>query len=360
MKETTIMGRGHGLRSRRPGLQTAQLHKEAILLRSELVDVVTVNWNAGQQLADCVASVAAVDPDVVSRFIVVDNDSTDGSADLAINWCKLIVDKVGANLGFGAACNRGARQGQAPYILFLNPDTRFTHRALSDAVDFMESAQGAGYAVAGVKLRDETGAITRNAARFPTRRTLAGMALGLFMIFPRMFPPLLMEDFDHEESRPVDHVQGAFYLVRRNRFDAVEGFDEQFFVYFEDVDLSRRLAADGAHAYFLANTEAWHRGGGTTSKKIKGKARYYGIDARLLYGQKHFGAGFHALHLLLSFVVELPASAAWYLYRYRGRHLDAIATAFRLLYANSRRILGRRARAASPFNRPDFARRNGR
>lgn len=299
---------------------------------------------------DCVSSVMAHDLEIVARFIVVDNDSSDRSADITLDWPKLVVDRVGRNLGFGAACNRGARQGTAPYILFLNPDTRFTRAALSDAVSFMEGEEGGGYAVVGVKLRDEDGVVTRNAARFPDRRTLAGMASGLFMVLPRVFPPLLMENFDHESSRRVDHVQGAFYLVRRPQFEAIGGFDEDFFVYFEDVDLSYRLAANGGPTYFLAGTEAWHLGGGT-SRQIKGAARYYGIDARLLYGQKHFGPGFQVLHALLSYVVEPAATAVWYLYRYRGRNLGALATAFTRLYANAPRILTRRPHPAAPFSR---------
>ena len=291
-----------------------------------------------------------MDDEVVAQFIVVDNASRDGSAQLSIDWPKLLIDHVGHNIGFGRGCNRGARKGNAPYILFLNPDTRLTQPAISSAVAFMDQEKAACYTVAGVKLVDETGKASRNAARFPGKRTLIGMLLGLDMLWPARFPPLLMMDFDHETSREVDHVQGAFYLVRRSEFEAVQGFDEEFFVYFEDVDLSLRLHANGGKSYFLADTEAYHLGGGT-SKQVKGLARYYGIEARMLYAQKHFGKRFNALHSLLTFALEPIATIAWYAYRYKGRHLGAAVKAFGLLYANAPRLLTRRPSRAAPFGR---------
>jgi GT2 family glycosyltransferase len=309
-------------------------------------DVVTVNWNAGRQLADCIRSVQTVDGDAVARFIVVDNGSTDTSLNDLPDWDKLTVDRAGVNLGFGRGCNRGAAQGDAPYILLLNPDTRLSEGAITTAIEFLESQEGQNYGIASVMLRDDSGAVTRNAARFPTLGTFANIIFLLDRISRRRFPPLHLSDFDHCSSRPVDHVQGAFYLIRRPLFEALGGFDDEFFVYYEDLDLSRRAALAGGPCYFLADTFAWHRGGGT-SHQVKARAYFYSVDARLTYAQKHFSRAASALHTLLTFTIEPFTSVIWNLYRHRGRQVRPLVAAYLMLFQALPRILTRRVRRVS-------------
>ncbi|HYG30306.1 MAG TPA: glycosyltransferase family 2 protein [Allosphingosinicella sp.] len=310
------------------------------------VDIVTVNWNAGPLLAECVASVRAVEPDIVTRYIVVDNGSRDGSADFDCDWDKLLVDRTGTNLGFGRGCNRGARQGSAPYILLLNPDTRLTEPAIGKAVAFLEAPENAGYGICGIKLLDEQGRVTRHCARFPTLGTFASIMVGLDRLFPGKAPGLLMADFDHRSSRPVDHVQGAFYLIRRELFEALGGFDDDYFVYLEDIDLSLRARRRGALCYYLAEAVAFHRGGGTTDQ-AKGTARFYGIEARFIYVRKHFGFLARVAHALLSYLVEPVATIAWSLIRHRGRTLGQVLRGFGLMVRNTPRLL--RGRATGPL-----------
>lgn len=89
------------------------------------------------------------------------------------------------------------------------------------------------------------------------------------------------------ESREVDHVMGAFFLVRRSLYEALEGFDDRFFVYFEDLDFSRRAEKAGWRSYYLAAAQVYHRGGGT-SEQIKSARLFYTLRSRILYGYKHF------------------------------------------------------------------------
>lgn len=310
------------------------------------VDIVTVNWNAGPQLAECIASVRAAEPDIVARYIIVDNGSRDGSADFECDWGKLLVDRAGENLGFGRGCNRGARQGEAPYILLLNPDTRLTEPAIAKAVAFLEAPENSAYGICGIKLLDEQGRVTRHCARFPTLGTFASIMAGLDRLLPGRAPGLLMADFDHRSSRRVDHVQGAFYLIRRDLFEALGGFDDDYFVYLEDLDLSLRARLRGALCYYLAEAEAFHRGGGTTDQ-AKGVARFYGIEARFIYVRKHFGFASRALHALLSYLLEPPATIAWSLIRHRGRTLGQVLRGYGLMIRNTPRLL--RGRATGPL-----------
>lgn len=251
------------------------------------VHIVIVNWNSGEWLRRCVASIADHGSGLVDRVVVVDNGSIDGSAE--VDSCSSPPDLVaaGGNLGFGRASNLGARGAAAPYLLFLNPDAALCEGTLRHALAYMEGPEAAGVAVCGVKLVDEHGVTQRHCARFPTLRTFLGRATGLGRLFPRLFPPLLMEDFDHLESRRVDHVIGAFYLVRRELFENLGGFDERFFVYLEDLDLSLRVREAGWQVHYLAEAIAFHKGGGT-SEQVKARRLFYSLRSRILYAFKHF------------------------------------------------------------------------
>lgn len=250
------------------------------------VHIVIVNWNSGDWLRRCLASIGGHGAGLVDRVVVVDNGSSDGSAVLAPSGPAEVI-ATGENLGFARASNLGARDATAPLLLFLNPDAALVEATLQRAVAYMESSEAAGVAVCGIRLVDEQGRTQRHCARFPTPRILFGAATGLSRLFPKRFPSLLMEDFDHLESRCVDHVIGAFYLVRRDVFERLGGFDERFFVYLEDLDLSLRVHRAGWQVHYLAEATAFHKGGGT-SEQVKARRLFYSLRSRLLYAFKHF------------------------------------------------------------------------
>lgn len=254
---------------------------------SSQVHIVIVNWNSGDLLRECLASLARFGDDKVARIVVVDNGSVDGSDAVEGAAPALEIIRTGKNLGFGTACNLGARGAQAPYLLFLNPDAALFEHTLRTTLDYMDSGAAAHTGICGIRLRDERGEIQRHCARFPGLRSYLGYSLGLSRLLPRMFPPWLMEDFDHRESRAVDHVIGAFFLIRRELFEELGGFDERFFVYLEDLDLTRRAATAGWTTWYLAEAEAYHKGGGT-SEQVRAHRLFYTQRSRILYAFKHF------------------------------------------------------------------------
>jgi GT2 family glycosyltransferase len=254
------------------------------------VDVVTVNWNFGRQLAECLASLAATDRTRVTlgRVVVVDNASTDGSAEgLDHGDLPLEILTNPTNRGFAAACNQGARAGQSPYILFLNPDTRVQFDSLAAPLAWLESPNAADIGICGIQLVDADGRVARSCARFPTAGQLVAAAVGLDRLVPGAFPGFIMRDWDHQQSRRVDHVIGAFYLVRRSVFERLGGFDERYFVYLEDLDFSLRAREAGWHSYFLASARAFHRGGGA-SDQVRAERLVYLLRSRLHYARRHF------------------------------------------------------------------------
>lgn len=253
------------------------------------VDIVIVNWNAGALLAACLDSLAAADLSHVSKVIVVDNGSTDGSADVTSARLPLTVVRAGRNLGFGRACNLGAAQGDAEFVLLLNPDTEVDADAITRVVSFLRDPAQQDVGAVGIRLVDRSGRAQRHCARFPSWRTFLAESFGLAHLLPGRFRPVLMLEFDHLETRDVDHVMGAFYCVRRAAFEVLGGFDESYFVYFEDLDLSRRLVDAGHRIRYLSEPAAYHRQGGT-SDQIRARRLHYSLEGKLLYASKHFSS----------------------------------------------------------------------
>lgn len=314
-----------------------------------LVDIVLVNWNSAGQLEAALRSIVAHGDGLVASVIVVDNGSIDGSADVAIPELPLQVVSAGRNLGFGAACNLGAGLGMGRYILFLNPDAELKKDVLTGVVDHLNNDVDEAVGVVGVRLVDADGETHRHCARFPTWRAFVGQSLGLFRLGRGYFKPIPMLEFDHCSSRSVDHVMGAFYCTRRSLFERLGGFDETFFLYMEDLDLSKRIVDAGYRIDYRADLVAYHKQGGT-SDQIKARRLAYILSSNLIYIWKHRPLGEALIVSLVTLIGEpLSRTARFAL---QARLAEAVATLHGtgMLYAALpdvvRRI--RRARNGAP------------
>jgi len=281
--------------------------------RVPVLDIVVVNWNAGEHLRHCMESVERSSRDgfVLGRVCVVDNASSDDSMDRVESFdLPMQVLLNSTNRGFAVACNQGARGAEADYLLFLNPDVRLFEDSLAQAVAFMEECGNENVAVSGVRLLDDSGQVARSCARFPTTGRFFAAMLGLDRAFPRLFPAHFMTEWDHGDTRDVDQVMGAFYLVRREVFEQLGGFDERFFVYFEDVDFAYRVARLGMTTRFFADAWVYHKGGGS-SEQVKAARLFYSLRSRVLYAYKHLGWRRATAVALGTFLVEPATRLAW-------------------------------------------------
>jgi hypothetical protein len=232
--------------------------------------------------------------------VIVDNGSTDGSAlGLELSGLPLSVIHNDLNNGFAAACNQGAERVTGDLILFLNPDTRLFTRTLEDAVAFMSSAEGANVGICGIRLEDSSGEFTTSYAHLPSPVSILRGALGLLSRRPA---PLAQREACNEPVE-VDQVIGAFFLMRRELFLQLKGFDEQFFVYFEEVDLSLRASQIGWRSVCLPWVCAFHFGGGST-QQVKAHRLFYSMRSRMLYAGKHFSFAGAVLVVLATLIVE--------------------------------------------------------
>jgi GT2 family glycosyltransferase len=297
------------------------------------IHIVIVNWNTGDYLRQCLQSVALANGDDVNlaRVTVVDNASSDGSAtNLGDLDLPLEVVHNRTNVGFGAACNQGAAGSAARYLLFLNPDTRVSPEALGVVTAFMDSPQAAHIGICGGRVLDPSGAPAISCARFPTLPVVFGKITRLSAVAPRMFPGHHLTPEETRHSGVVDQVIGAFFLVRRELFTRLGGFDTRFFLYYEEVDLARRALELGFRSYFLGDARVIHTGT-VSARQIRDVRLYHSLRSRQLYARRHWPRWQAGLLPLVTVAVELPARLAMALLRGSRSDLEATVSGYRML-----------------------------
>lgn len=298
-----------------------------------MIDVVIVNWNSGYLLASALESLTGCSTNI-SKIIVVDNASTDASLQYAVGDFKgdgrdILVIGNSVNVGFGAACNLGCQQGSAPFVLFMNPDAEANNIALEDALAFLLSEQGGNVGIVGVPLLDSNGRVSPTCYRFPTPALFFFESIGLHRIPRFKRYSRLMREWGHDENKVVDQVIGAFFLVRRELFDFLGGFDERFFVYFEEVDFSLRAKQSGWKTFFLSTVAAKHTAGGST-QKVKATRLAYSLHSRFRYARKHFSTFDVCVVVITALFIE-PFTRTFYSAVRGGGIREVWAGYFRLL-----------------------------
>ena len=297
------------------------------------LDIVIVNWNTRDLLANCLRSIEEARRDGIElmRVVVVDNASTDESlSGIAETALPLRILQNSSNRGFAAACNQGARNSTADYLLFLNPDTRLNSDSLQEPVFFMNQPENAGFGICGITLQDDHGSLGTCAVRFPMPTSTWLEGTGVSRILPGLIANRCLSDIA-AKVEIVDQVIGAFFLVRRGVFEQLGGFDERFFVYFEEVDISLRARDAGYASCILRDVRACHTGCGS-SDQVKTTRLFYFWRSRLFYFRKHFRWPQYCGILLLTFAVEpvtrlvhAVLSASWEAARATlGAYLDLI------------------------------------
>jgi len=247
-----------------------------------LVDVVVVSYNSRSHLRTCVALLAGL-PDV--HVIVVDNASSDGSLD-TVSDLPLTAIPRGENSGFAAGCNAGWRAGEAPYVLFLNPDASLDEQSLRTLVTNLEQAPALGAAAPRIEHPD--GSLAWSQRRFPRLRATYARALFLHRIFPHSAwsDEVIRDSAAYEAPTSPEWLSGACLLVRRSALEAIGGWDDAFFLYGEDIDLCRRLRQSGYDLRFEPAARAVHIEG---SSAPRSETLPLLAASRIRYDRKHRG-----------------------------------------------------------------------
>lgn len=237
---------------------------------SALVDVTIINYDQNKLLEKCAASILNSENagNLLSSLIVRNTGNP-----YAPSFPAVVIN--GGNVGYGAACNECARLCGAPYLLFLNSDLILKKDALHIAFRLMESRSDCG--ICGISLEYENGLAQPSKMAFPTAKDLLERTTSRNRGYAL---------FDQMQTGTADWVLGAFLLVRREAFESVGGFDETFFLYFEEVDLAMRMKAASWKCLYSAEARAVHFcgcAGGVSSFCLRHSAR-----SRLVYAHRYF------------------------------------------------------------------------
>jgi GT2 family glycosyltransferase len=252
------------------------------------LSIVIVNYNVKYYLEQCLRAVQRAVSDICHEIIVVDNDSEDGSMQYLkprfphVKWieCK-------ENGGFSHGNNIGFSHAKGEYILMLNPDTIVTREALEGSVKFLDTHPEAG--AAGVRMINKDGTFAMESRRgIVTPWVALCKATGLCRRYPksRLFGHYYMSYLDTEEVNPIEMVSGAFMMLRGDTLKRIGTLDEQFFMYWEDSDLSYRILKSGEKNYYLPYTIFHYKG--ESSVKSLLRYRYWLYSSLQIFFKKHF------------------------------------------------------------------------
>jgi GT2 family glycosyltransferase len=281
------------------------------------VSVVIVVWNAQAYVLECLSSLREYCANAYTEVIVVDNASTDGTAELvAQRFPEFKLIRNSENMGFAKANNIGMSESSGEYVCLVNSDVKFTNDCISPMIQYLKVHPETG--LLGPKMMGGDGKTAfRSTLRFPTVWNMFCRALWLDVAFKgsSFFGGLLMTDFNHETTRPVEVLVGWFWVARWNSIQRVGMLNPQFFMYGEDIDWCYRFRKAGEEVVFFAEADAFHYGGASSSAA---PARFYLEQTRAnwRYFRMHHGllaqAGFlatvtihHALRLIGSCGVYL-------------------------------------------------------
>lgn len=252
------------------------------------LSIIIVNHNVRCFLEQCLYSLRAAAVDIEHEVIVVDNASCDDSREyLPDRFPEVRYLWNEQNQGFGRACNQGARASFGRHILFLNPDTIVPEDCLQRCLSHFEQHPSVG--ALGVRMHNASGVFLRESKRsFPTPSTAFLKLSGLSSLFPQspLFAEYHLGAQDAFQNCEADILAGAFMMLRREALEATGGFDERFFMYGEDIDLSWRLRQAGFLNHYLAQTAILHFKGESNRRDTLRHVRHF-YGAMAVFVDKH-------------------------------------------------------------------------
>ncbi len=243
------------------------------------LSVIIVNYNVRHLLVNCIESILAATGGYSIEIIVVDNNSFDDSVEFIKKRfnnpaVRIVENKV--NYGFAKANNIGAREARGKYLLILNPDTIVREDTIEKSLRFYESQEKIGAATC--KLVLPNGNLDLACRRsFPSPSVAIYRILGLSKLFPssKIFARYNLTYLDEDETHEVEAICGAFMLIRKDIYELVGGFDEDYFMYGEDLDICYRIRKAGFRIYYYSGTSVIHFKGESTRKSSVSYVNYF-------------------------------------------------------------------------------------
>ncbi len=279
------------------------------------VSVIIVNHNTRELLRSCLDSLTASEPSLPMETIVVDNGSTDGSADMVkarFPAVRIVLNPT--NEGFARPNNVAMRLATGRHLFLLNSDAEITQGALTELLRFLDSHPEAG--ACGPKLVYPDGRLQYSVKGFPSLWTHLCDMLFLDKIFAgsSLFGRGEMRYFPYEKSGEVDHVMAAAFLVRREAIEAVGLFDERFSIYYNDMEWCYRMVRGGWKIFYVSSARVIHHHGITTAKVNRSFAYFEEMyNNMMLFYQKRYGRLSIVGYKLLLFLGFTVRTLGWWI-----------------------------------------------
>ncbi len=259
------------------------------------LSIIIVSYNVKNFLEQCLLSVRRAINTLDAEVIIVDNDSPDQSAILLSRLFpdfRFIVND--SNRGFSKACNQGLSVATGNYILFLNPDTVVPEDAFTSCVAFMDTHHDAG--ALGVRMINGRGYYLPESKRgLPSPSVSLWKMSGMATRFPRskVFAGYYLGHLNEDETHIIEVISGAFFFARRSTLELSGGFDERFFMYAEDIDLSIRITKSGFSCYYFPGITILHYKGKSTIMDSDYVKQFYFTMSQ--FSEKYATGGFSKL-----------------------------------------------------------------
>jgi GT2 family glycosyltransferase len=257
------------------------------------VSVITVNYNVKEFVLNLVISLKKALSEFTYEIIVVDNASQDGSVEyLKEKFTDVTVIANSKNVGFGKANNQALEISKGKYILLINPDAIVREDTFTKMISFFERTKEAG--LAGCKVLNPNGTLQLACRRgFPGPWTSFTKVSGLSTIFPKskLFAKYNLTYLDENKTYEVDAISGSFMMLKRDVYEKVGGFDPDFFMYGEDLDLCYRIQKAGYKVYYVHDTEVIHYKGESTKRSSIDETKMF-YDAMQIFVKKHLSTSF--------------------------------------------------------------------
>jgi len=256
------------------------------------VSVVIVTWNSGGEITRCVSSVIEYSGNINTEIIIVDNNSSDNTKEKldelnTSSGKKLTLIFNADNKGFTKACNQGMKISKGESIFLLNPDTELTEGSLDILTSKLNSEKS--YGAVAPKLVNEDGTIQKSCRTFPEYADMFFEMTLLSSVFPqsKVFSRWKMNYFDHDSEREVDQPMAAALLIKKSVAEEIGFFDERYKMFFNDVDICKKISDSGYKIIFCPEAKVIHTKGVSIYKDRENMIRIWNQDCAEYFGKHH-------------------------------------------------------------------------
>ncbi|HMQ78362.1 MAG TPA: glycosyltransferase family 2 protein [Ignavibacteria bacterium] len=269
------------------------------------ISVIIVTWNSRDEIVNCVSSVISALQGFDSELIIIDNNSQDDSFAMVnkIDFPKLNAVQNSENLGYTKAINQGIKLSKGKYVLLLNPDTALNDSSIKVMYDFLEA--NPGYGACAPLMKNPDGSVQYSVRNFPTYwRMFCEFSL-LAYIFPktRLFGSWKAKYMDYSLEQDIEQPMAAAFMVRSELLAEIDNMDERFRMFFNDVDLCKKIYDAGFKIKLLPSSVVTHEHGASIKKDRANMIRVWNDDCGK-YFEKHFGKGFMLIWLKINLKIS--------------------------------------------------------